>query len=475
VVAPLAVILAGVGAVVLFTPRDRPEGDLNLPPDLSGPPELGRVFDPAELIEGEFDQTKFLSLMDQEIGFVYGVADAGNNWYWQYGGEYETGPQDDEQTIAAIAAFDLSTGEQLWQIDLEEELTLKRAYGAVELEALPIDGETFALIAEQHPSNGAGFHTLATISRDGAILARQTHIGTGWATSAGGNVLWQTGWDWIAAYAPTKLGSPIWGHVLNEGGLFRTANSLTGTWWIRTDQGWVDPATGEPLALGEDARLDLHLSYLLATGDSDVLLRYDQNTNTLRRVDPDTDEWTWQAALPVGYEFRGEALVNGDNLAVFETHINSDPRGEDGLDLPNTLGLTVADARTGEPKWSTPDLGEANTVVGAATGCLLVRGDAGVTCLDWTTGEVKAALPPTDRAEEFVLASRMLYVTDDAGWLRALDTEDSLREAWALQLPAPAAQAEDHEVYVSLDWWGDRLFAEVHRSGKPIMFELKRP
>jgi hypothetical protein len=287
----------------------------------------------------------------------------------------------------------------------------------------------------------------------------------------------------LTAYAPDDLATPLWRLELAWIGGFETHNAVTGTWWVQTVDGWIDPATGQDLPFGEDAvarrdpgdedaEYESLPSYMLANGDQDVLLRFDDAEDQLMRVNPETSELMWTAPLHVGRDFGGDAYVAGDYLALIETHINFDPRGEDGLNLPNTIGVRVADARTGELLWGQEDLGDLNLVEDATPGCLVLSGDDNAVCLDWATGAATGSYLLGEGCFHLDAGRRILYFPDEAGRLTALDTEDKLAELWSLQLPVPTGAPCD-DVYTRLMWNSQRLFAQTGCGGEHILTELK--
>jgi hypothetical protein len=522
----VAGLLAVGGAVWWLAPKPQGAEDLNRAPDLLELPALGPAITLDGLVAGNFDQTGFLDLVDGEIGFAYGLpaehglwyegyaeeraqgeADAarldqanqeynscldqgeppqdqsgcaspeaadyqaypgsepGHQAYWDgfWGGVPTATPENSPDSLAAIAAFDLDSGEPLWQLDLEAELGLERRNGHVAPTVLAIGSQAFAVVASQTWDSG-GQQVLATTDRSGKILARQVHRGPAWtATAAGDRVIWETVGEMIAAYTVEDLATPVWQHAQTEAlAAYQTFNDTTGAHLILTETGLVDAISGQRLPFGQDSGEGSGVWYQFAHGGQDALFRIDQTRQTLTRVDLASGEALWDTAWSLDQDVAVGLYIAGGDLAVLGAH---------AADAP--AGLSLADARSGKVRRLDTSQALDYWVAGPTTGCLIAQQYPDWYCVDWQTLQANAISLPTWDGAWLALGQRLVYLAGAECRLTAFDTEPKLAQAWSLAIPPPG-QDSCGAGDLSLDWAGGRLFALTYGyDGSASLTELR--
>ncbi|MDR1119096.1 MAG: PQQ-binding-like beta-propeller repeat protein, partial [Bifidobacteriaceae bacterium] len=379
-----------------FTSGNRqaaPHGDLA--PDIEGPATLGPALDSRDVLEGVFRHSFFAEPLDGDTGLAVGY-DVFPEWAFSstivigrgMEGEIvvdpETGgvetvfeaPEGLSGSRAAVAGFDLDTGERKWQVDLRaaagESSEAEVWYAA----AWP-DGLGNA-VAEVHVGPTEDRVLLAIDGQTGEVFSQGEFLASPTACFMGIQLTEDNGGPVprVAAYRVDNLGSPLW--TAESGGRAPLAHTASGTFWVSTADGYVEAATGRRVGFDEPGG---HTFYRLRAGGKDLVLLGREMNGRVIRVDPATGAELWATEMP---EYQMDEWTVAAPAVVQQFQENGVP------------GLVAVDIQTGAELWSGDGLMQPIPLNGdplPAESAILVRqSDGSLAGVDVRDGSVLAQL-----------------------------------------------------------------------------------
>jgi outer membrane protein assembly factor BamB len=429
------------------------------PPDITEAPDLGPAVDSRDLLGGSFDNSMFAQMaFAQDTGVVIG-------WSHLPG---DSGRQDGAPPVgaAAVAAFDIASGALKWQVDLAEAAA-RRGLGL----------SLFTCCAPSQLSGGKGNvlvgfgRVLFTVSSDGQVVSagevRREVEHEPYHHPCQRGVIIVTEWEDTpsvgrrhTAYSATDLQTPLWSRLDWATGPIGDCSVIhqpSGTFWVRTKDGFVDAPSGQAIEWLDPPRAD---GGHVAAPCCDELALFHEDGYDLARIDPATGATLWRAdgrnvtALEIGW---------ADIVRALGSHTS-------GFPFRTVEAIRLADGKTKWrrrlPKPTIVRLTEHTAFVHVAGGALI-----GLDLGDGRRLFRVKHLTRQDRgawfswgSEVFAFARRTMYFVDrwdggETAWLRAFSTTDGTR-LWELGIPIPdAAVTRRHHPGAWLHTDGSRLLA----------------
>jgi outer membrane protein assembly factor BamB len=404
-------------------------------PDLADAPTLAAPIDSRAVLEGEFTATWFGDPLGPDTGLALGETSNVDEHLTA-----EPGVGATRAPAAAIAAFDLATGERLWQVDL--------------LEAAGLGPEGYLLAVRAWPDGRGGVcagltvdlrdFVYVTVAADGAVLST-LRTGATLIEAKGGIVLMVEVPD-VFAYAAEDLTKELW--RAGFAGLGGYADPLfhraTGTFWPVTQDGFVDAATGERFGFGADAAYGTVRYTFAAATPEPVVLRLDYTAGTLARLDA-AGAALWEAQLPPGATASGLGFTP-DAILMRD-------------DMQETADIWAVDLGSGETRWRAPGgkiLGARAAYWGvAADGAVLARRtgiEGDVVAFDAATGDELFGVACGDGCQFGLQGRSAAYFSraaDGAVRIEALSLAEGGAELWAADVPRPAGSEGSPEFHHS--------------------------
>ncbi|MDR1394326.1 MAG: PQQ-binding-like beta-propeller repeat protein [Bifidobacteriaceae bacterium] len=312
----LAVVLLAAGAVWLVTSRDQDDFRPNrLGPDLVKAPVIGPEISSRTVLKGSFDVTEFSSSL---IGHDTGLALGYTRCTETSGFECDRWSEEfDDRGAAAVAAFDIDSGEQLWQLDL---LLVAGVTEDLGLYSVTVDADGLGNVVayiEWLPDT----EMIVVIDQDGSVVSWRSGDFEllGWHN---GIVVLQIGdtiggGSFIAAYQQDDLDQILWQVVYGVAGM-DVASTLfhepSGTFWAPTRTGFIDVNTGFTAGFGRTG--DSHEYQFVPTESGPVLLQFGilDGQDVVRRIDIETRKPLWTFRVPEGFD--EHVLFTLDALAI---------------------------------------------------------------------------------------------------------------------------------------------------------------
>jgi outer membrane protein assembly factor BamB len=437
----------------------------------------------AAVLDGGFTNHTFVGLMSAEVGLMMGASQS-SQWYAGYDADYEQayadgkaweyaadgcegkadcepqesprfdlywaedgllegqmdgwmdGRQDSygsrrtpqpEASAVAVAGFDTTTGQRLWQVDLYASGGLPADEQHTETKAwLNGDGTATCWIALSRGDGGA----LVTVDTAGQVVSH-ARIGAPAAESYFGIVLTNTvdeagltaAWE---ARSSAALGSVLWRADAGRGETLIHLPSET--CWVSTAAGFADCASGQLIGFGEGA--SSYEYHMAPTGEELVVLRL--QLESFSRVEPSSGQDLW--SVPYPRTVATPSLISGfaEGVALFEL-----------LGEASQPRLAAVDLATGELIWEsqardfripfaylTTERAAGSYVVALADG----RRASPMVALDSRTGQELARFDPEEVGAVPYLAADQFYtytITETELTLRAFSVTDGAK-LWEL-------------------------------------------
>ncbi|MDR0627352.1 MAG: hypothetical protein LBG11_08880 [Bifidobacteriaceae bacterium] len=275
-------------------------------PDFADRPTLGAPVDLRELLGNRFQSAVMVGLLNDDTGLALGqgaVAEAS--------GEVNAG---------GLAAFDLRSGERRWEVNLVEMAGLSPEEAGSWL-AVP-DGQGQVLVEFL----GDAQVSLTIVGSDGATVATAQVPGSLVTCEFGIALVESDEGETISAYKMPDLQTPLWQAPAGHG--YPLVDDRSGTLWAVTEAGYVDAATGQPAAFGQD---NAQARYLLAPVDEFLgLFKIDMVGQTVTRIEPTGGSSLWAEPVAIdsimGLGFSPEAMMvqedgnmfSGTNIIAFD-------------------------------------------------------------------------------------------------------------------------------------------------------------
>jgi hypothetical protein len=236
------------------------------------------------------------------------------------------------ESKAALAAFDLVTGQRRWQVDLIAAAGLAPGSSVYWASAWPDDQGNTVVHLPNGPAGGGVLVSLDGLT--GELVSRGRISGTPVACANGIQVVTDLDGDGlVTAYRTDALSDSLWSA---KGKSWPVLISQTaGVFWVPTEDGYAEAASGQLVGFGKAADSD-HASYFLAAASDQPVVLADHGDGRIDRIEPSTGSPVWQARLPgvpSGHKrFTATAAV-----------LEYQSRGQ--------LGLAAFDLATGQERW----------------------------------------------------------------------------------------------------------------------------
>jgi hypothetical protein len=323
------------------TDGGRAEPDGGLLPDILTVPELGQAVDMAKVLDGEFEATEFIGLLDSSTGVALGQT------YPLAGyASDESGSADDPeagQTKAVLATFDPATGQAKWQIDLMaavEPYAPEDRYGWAEYGwSADLDGHGNVLAELYTGEDGPG--ALVTIAGDGQVVSGRDLDGFLMACWDGIAVVADMEWELMVAYRTDDLPASVWSAPY----WYQTTPLIhrpSGAFWVPTEFGYVDAQTGAEVGFGradlgaDGGEAAFYVEYVLSPASAEtVVIRISEFDLTISRVEPHSGGQYWSRQF--GFD--------SGRLAAFAPGV---------MLVPLSDGIAALDLASGAELWSLP-------------------------------------------------------------------------------------------------------------------------
>ncbi|MDR1187642.1 MAG: PQQ-binding-like beta-propeller repeat protein [Bifidobacteriaceae bacterium] len=383
-------------------------------PDVAQRPDHAAQLGSRTILDGEFMRTDFGDPLDAETGLAMG--------YTPVQSEDQAG-----RGAAAIAAFDLVTGERRWQVDLLQAAGLSGDLAPVGLDAFPdgtgdvladicIDGLNYAYVAID--SQG---QVISTTRTSGRLMEVKGGIAFAWDSAD------------VTARSLTDLGVEVWRarSAGSEGQVEPLVNQASGTFWVPTEDGFVDALTGKALGFGADAG-EPEISYAMpAAGPEPIVIRLDREAVRVARIDPTDGATQWQVEVPSQRHLSQSFFATG--MVLVEV--------TDGLTPDTTRAIDLVE---GTVVWASLTGGIVGNWVGhrpiTVSEVILVSGPYGegdLTAIDPATGEVAFVVPCPDDCRFGTQGRQVAYLIQDwadgSAHVRAVSLTDGA-DLWTLEL-----------------------------------------
>jgi outer membrane protein assembly factor BamB len=430
----VAAALVITAAVIAVLPKGGGDPGL-LAPDIAEQPKLGEAIDSRDVLDGDFPRSSFEEPLDSSTGVAVGWGSTGG----------------------AMAAFDLRTGEPKWQVDLVEAAGLSEDALAEGFPQVSPDGEGNIVV-------GAGLR-FATVNGAGEVVSTggldHRHIlacAQGVVVVVGLSVYDEA--EGVAAYRSRDLGKRLWGAGTADTGNDTVIHEPSGTFWVTTEDGFVDAATGKEIGLEADAAF-----YSAPALRTDLaVLRWEEEDRELSRIDPATGTRLWRTGDgPVGpstptlwaESVPRSVLIGRTKIATVDQFL---VQGHDSRGEPSDI--TAFSLDSGEQVWRV-DSGEmlganASMVLALADGdpetVVAIRLEGGEKLFEfdldgWETMDLRAIGAAT---AYFLNANR------SEATVRAVSLDDGA-ELWEVAMDPPGFSFEN----AGLEFAGDRMWARL--------------
>jgi outer membrane protein assembly factor BamB len=421
--------------------------DTTQAPDLPTEPRLGEPIVLSKLVQVDYDQ--LTDMMESAVTWLDATHVA-----------VVTEPFNGGGTLNLI---DLDKGKQAWDLDLSEATGLPSAKAVF----VHRDGRGGALVGAEDPADGTT-GVLVTVDKDGQVTGSRAGAITLWGLGPDGLVLLYEG-DQAVVTTLDDLGGEIWHGPSGDGTAFQHAlvGPETGLCLIPTQDGYIDPRTGELSPLGAN-NWPPEFIYYEAAGPGRVFQMDLENEIVTTMVDPATGKELWDRPL-LGYPWDVDAGAGVVLMGSWDDQ-----------------SLSLVDLATGQAKW-TYDAGEVHPAGFLGNGDVLIyqpelADDAGEIeldsdlmdlayssslalapgdlelefqsariVLDGATGQPKAKLASIPAYSELIAAMgrSMVYLTGvEEGRLTAYNLADmpGAGDPAASGTGNPAASGSDHQV-----------------------------
>ncbi|MDR2347190.1 MAG: hypothetical protein LBD90_00940, partial [Bifidobacteriaceae bacterium] len=343
--------------------------------------------------------------------------------------------------------FDLESGERLWQVDVGAELDLVPPAGDPAF-AVAASGADRYLVQARRDDDWPGLIEALELDRDGQVVARWSASGDEQLLRHGDDLIRVSAAGQAALHAPGDRERSAWEADLGLDWQ-NLRNDETGSLWLLGNDGFVDLETGRPLGFGADAAAG-SVSYHAFHGNEDGLLRLDEDSGELRRLEPTSGEDLWDQPLALEAPLLA-AYWMGGRLAL-EYSLEGEASGY------QRTAVMAVDAAGGEPLWRR-EIG-VGRIAGVTAHGVVAAAYGRLSLIDWTSGEEAGSERLADDELPWALGSRVLYVWDNAGSIRALDCQEGLTELWSLGVSEAAFDGETGWAEGAA-WSGIRLFVRI--------------
>jgi outer membrane protein assembly factor BamB len=391
-------------AIWFFAPNGTPpEVGAPLAPDIVDAPQPGPEIDSRDVLDGDFAVTQFENPLDGETGLVLGYTDNSDVWYEGYERDYDRGfaefqafaqaakdagcdwrfascdgepdyagtlegyvdGAEDAKALAsfgeisnsqkaeppgpiaaAVAAFDLATGERRWQVDLLELAGLDPdavPNGSLDVRVLPCGpGAVITEVAEL----AATTSHVAALAADGSVVSQAEVEGGLTECRSGIAIMFSHESDDEIAHSTSALGEELWRAPGRRDG-WPLFHEPSGTSWVHSVAGYVDAATGALFGFGADADPAGVFYRIAPSGAEPRVLRFDQETRLVSRLDPATGEDIW--AETFDYDAYGPVAFTPDAL-LLQREAGS-TFDDDGLPTSYSKDVIAVSLDSGEILW----------------------------------------------------------------------------------------------------------------------------
>ncbi|MDR2374638.1 MAG: PQQ-binding-like beta-propeller repeat protein [Bifidobacteriaceae bacterium] len=396
----LAVVVAlGAGGLWLL---GRSEG--GLAPDLEAQPTLGRPVNDAAVIGEGIEQAIFRPALDRSaagapvmLGKRTVLVEA-------------TGPG--QSSLVAMDARDRSVE---WRLDLAELMGDASAW----VEYAYADGGGGLVVGV-----GCGVECVAKSGMvlslapgSGEILGQRPDVV---ALAASDGLVALADGDEVAVASVRDLAKDKWRAAAKADDIPRLVDG-EGAFWVWTDQGFADAASGELVGFGADAT-DPGVDYQLFAGG--VLIRSDWADGAgqarLKRIDPATGDSLWAETLNHFGTSRAE-------------------RSGDWIFTTGDGEVTCADLKTGHQRWTVA----GDRLVGTVGATAVVAGAAGqISAVEAANGaaEYQFQIEDGEPAPGLALGAKTLYRLGETS-LTAYPLAQDAAARWQLELPGAGGTA----------------------------------
>ncbi|MDR3107922.1 MAG: PQQ-like beta-propeller repeat protein, partial [Bifidobacteriaceae bacterium] len=401
-------------------------------PDIASRPTPGAALDSRAILQGEFAVTSFDDPLDAETGLAIGYTPLADGA--------------DGAGAAALAAFDLTSGERRWQVNLFEAAGLSPDGALLYAGARP-DGTGSALAYLTVAEND---FVLIGIDGQGAVVSTARTNGN-MAETKGGTVLAIALPD-VFALSLADLSAEIWraGFTGLGGYAEPLIHELSGTLWAATEDGFVEATSGRALGFGADAAGGAAIYAMAAASEEPIPIRFDLASGQVVRLDPADGTAVW--TVEPNQEFSASGVAFSDGLVLVPAFAGSDQ-----------VSVIAIDLASGEVRWEAL----AGETVGNRAGYWFTavsdvilayrQGSAGnLIGLDAASGQEVLAVECEGDCEFMVQGRSMAYLSQDWGdstiQLRAVGLAEGGGDLWSVPVELPA----------NSDWRPGLVFSETH-------------